>query len=83
VIAVVDALEQEAALEAAAAREKAAAAKPTSVIDLARRAAFVTRLAYDKMGRPMPDNFHDAMMGLLEDQPEAEDATKTTKDGGT
>jgi hypothetical protein len=72
VIAAAHALEQDVALEAAAAREKAAAAKPTSYLDAARRVAFLLRLAYDEMGQPtMPGTIQDAIEGLLRHDPSA------------
>ena len=83
VIAVVDALEQEAALEAAAAREKAAAARPISSLEYGRRANVAMILGWRKLGRPMPENYHDAMLELLKHPSEIAQATETTKDGGT
>ena len=83
VIAVVDALEQESALEAAAAREKAASTRPMSSLDYGRQANFAMILGWRKLGRPMPENYHDAMLELLKHPSEIAQATKTTKDDGT
>jgi hypothetical protein len=65
-IAAIHALEQELATETAAQEKAAAAQRPTSYLESARRIAFVLRLAYEEKGEKLPPGgLMDQIEGLI------------------
>jgi hypothetical protein len=59
-IAAIHALEQELATETAAQEKAAAARRPTSDLEAARRIAFMLRLAYKEKGELQPGSWRTA-----------------------
>jgi len=64
-IAAIHALEQELATEAAAQEKAAAAQRPISNLEAARRVAFMLRLAYQEKGELLPGDLLDQIAGLI------------------